>query len=199
MSGRSPQTIGPDALRPRRGAPIPTVMPGCPAAIASAAIALVCAAPLAGTASAGSDARAPKPTKPMTVAQLERALLAEMNRVRTARNRRALRPLATLRRPARAQSRYLLRAGELSHDSRDGSPFWTRLVAAGFPRNRLMGENLAMVSGCRRTTARRTVAMWMASPGHRANLLNPRFRWVGPGVAIGRGCSATYLTADYGG
>jgi uncharacterized protein YkwD len=172
-------------------------MPGRHAALASAAVALICALPLAGTAAA-RDGGTPQPAPTATVAQLERALVGQMNRVRAAHKRRALRPLATLRRPARAQSRYLLRIGELSHDSRDGSPFWTRLVAAGFPRNRFTGENLAMVSGCQRTAARRTVAMWMASPPHRANLLNPRFRWVGAGVAIGSGCSATYLTADYG-
>jgi uncharacterized protein YkwD len=167
------------------------------AAIASAAVALVCAAHLAGGVPLEQAAAAAGPDR-ASVPQLERALLVEMNRVRLARNRRALRPLATLRRPARAQSRFLLRTGELSHDSSDGSPFWSRLVAAGFPRNRLMGENLAMMSGCSPAAARRTVAMWMRSPGHRTNLLNPRFRWVGPGVAIGSGCSATYLTADYG-
>jgi uncharacterized protein YkwD len=172
-------------------------VPGRLAAIAPAALALLCAAPLAGgpaperaiAASAGAEVTPPR---------LEQALLAEMNRVRVARGRRALRPLATLRRPARAQSRDLLRAGELRHESSDGSPFWTRLVAAGFPAGRLMGENLAMVPGCSPASARRTVAMWMRSPGHRSNLLDPRFRWVGPGVAIDPGCSATYLTADYG-
>lgn len=162
---------------------------------AVAAIVMAAAVPFAGAAPSGST---PQPSGPPTAAQLERALIAQMNRVRTARGRRALRPHARLRRPARAQSRYLLRIGDLRHESADGSPFWTRIVAAGFPRNRHMGENLAMVSGCARTTARRTVAMWMRSPGHRANLLNRRFRWVGAGVAVGAGCSSTYLTADYG-
>ena len=41
--------------------------------------------------------------------------------------------------------------------------------------------------------------MWMASPGHRANLLNPRFRFVGSGAATDADCSLTILTADYGG
>lgn len=172
-------------------------MPGRLAAIASAALALLCAAPLAGAPAPARAVAAPEADR-ATAPQLEQALLVEMNRVRAARGRRALRPLATLRLPARAQSRDLLGAGELRHESSDGSPFWTRLVAAGFPANRLMGENLAMVSGCSPSSARRTVAMWMRSPGHRSNLLDPRFRWVGPGVAIDPGCSATYLTADYG-
>ena len=41
---------------------------------------------------------------------------------------------AVVQRPARAQSRYLLGQGILDHDGRDGSPFWTRLIAAGFDK-----------------------------------------------------------------
>ena len=40
--------------------------------------------------------------------------------------------------------------------------------------------------------------MWLASPGHRVNLLNPRFHFVGSGVAVAPGCAETILTADYG-
>lgn len=177
-------------------------MPARSAALATLAAALTCAflatAPAAAQEPEDAPPPAAAPRSGPSAVQLEDALLAEMNRVRTSRGRVALRPLATLRRPARAQSRFLLRTGTLTHDGPDGSPFWTRLVAAGFPRNRHMGENLAMMSGCPADAARRTVAMWMASPGHRANLLNTRFRWAGPGVAIGSGCSETYLTADYG-
>ncbi len=174
-------------------------MPPRPTLLALAALALACAGPLAGGAVAQEDA---EPSRPLATspspARVEAALLSEMNRVRVARGRVALRVHGDLRRPARTQSRYLLRIGDLSHEGADGAPFWTRLVAAGFPRTRLMAENLAMVSGCELSGARRTVAMWMRSPGHRANLLNPRFRWVGPGVAVARDCSETYLTADYG-
>jgi uncharacterized protein YkwD len=122
-----------------------------------------------------------------------------MNRVRVKRGRVALRPLANLRRAARSHSRTLLRAGAFQHDSLNGAPFWTRLVKAGFPSRRRMGENLAMVSGCNRAAARTTVSMWMASPGHRANLLNRRFRFVGVGAFTDADCSLTILTADYGG
>jgi uncharacterized protein YkwD len=173
-------------------------MPARSSVLAVTAVALACAGPLAGAALAQDDAEPPAPAATPARVKIENALLAEMNRVRVQRGRVALRPHASLRRPAREQSRYLLAIGDLSHEGPDGAPFWTRLVAAGFPRTRLMAENLAMVSGCEISGARRTVDMWMRSPGHRANLLNPRFRWVGPGVAVGRGCSATYLTADYG-
>lgn len=165
-------------------------------AMTAAAVSLLVPAGLGAAADTatedrGTGARASAP-------RIESALLAEMNRVRADRGRRALRPIATLQRPARAQSRYLLGQGILDHAGRDGSPFWTRLIAAGYPRGRALGENLAMVPGCGPEVAARTVRMWLKSPGHRANLLNPAFRWAGAGAASGADCSSTVLTADYG-
>ncbi len=146
------------------------------------------------------SAEAADPPTPETLGpgRIETALVAEMNKVRAERGRKPLRMSATLRRPARGQSRYLLATGQLTHDGPDGSPFWTRLVDAGFPRDRWMAENLAELGGCDASTARRTVQMWMDSPGHRTNLLNPRYRWVGVGSASDGGCSTTLLTADFG-
>lgn len=164
-------------------------------------MALTCAGALVGAAAAQEQSSVPPgptPTAARPAPRVEKALLAEMNRVRTRRGRRALKPLASLNRAARGQSRALLGAGAFQHESLDGSPFWTRLVAAGFPATRRMGENLAMVSRCDRAAARETVRMWMASRGHRANLLNRRFRFVGSGVARAPDCSTTILTADYG-
>ena len=55
-------------------------------------------------------------------------------------------------------------------------------VAGGF---RSAGETLAYHSGWN-AQPRRTVERWMNSPGHRAVLLSPGFRWVGMGLARGR-------------
>ena len=173
-------------------------MHGCRSALAMTAAAMALAgAVVTGPATAAAPHQAPEASR-VPPPRLESALLAEMNRVRVERGRRPLRSAATLRRPARGQSRYLLGIGALDHDGPDGSPFWTRLLAAGFPRGRSLGENLAMVPGCGPEVAARTVQMWLNSPGHRANLLNPAYRWAGAGVALGAGCSAAYVTADYG-
>lgn len=147
-----------------------------------------------GSANAADD----PPPATLGSPRIETALVAEMNRVRAQRDRPPLRMSATLRRPARSQSRWLLATGQLTHDGPDGSPFWTRLVDAGYPKNSWMAENLAQLGGCDAATARRTVQMWMDSPGHRANLLSPRYRWVGVGVAVDGGCNTTLVTADYG-
>lgn len=175
------------------------MMHGRRSALATTVAAIALAGVIAtGTAAAAAPHQAPT-ASPAPPPRVESALLAEMNRVRVNRGRRPLKAVATLQRPARAQSRYLLGIGTLAHDGPDGSPFWTRLVAAGFPRGRSLGENLAMIPGCGPAqVAARTVRMWLASPGHRANLMNPAFRWAGAGAAIGSGCSATYVTADYG-
>ncbi len=156
---------------------------------------------LAGAAIAAlGSAWSPTPVSAETDGpSLASAVLREMNLARARNDRAPLRMLNTLTRPARAHSRYLLEAGFLSHDSRDGSPFWTRLERAGFPRNRPMGENLVELGGCDGSTARLAVKLWMQSPPHRANLLAKRFHVTGLGVATGAGCETTVITADYGG
>ncbi len=161
------------------------------------ALALALVGPTATSVAASGGSAATSAT-PASASRIESALLTEMNRARTERGRRPLRSIATLARPARDQSRYLIGLGTLDHDGPDGSPFWTRLVAAGFPGDRALAENLAMVPGCGVAAAAQTVRIWLDSPGHRANLLNPRFHWVGAGAASGADCSETIFTADYG-
>lgn len=168
---------------------------GMPARPSAPAATAACAILLATASGHAADPAAPNALGP---GRIEAAIAAEMNRVRAERGRAPLTVSPALRRPARAHSRWLLATGRLTHDGPDGSPFWTRLVAAGFPRDRRMAENLARLGGCDAGTARRVVAMWMASPGHRANLLNPRYRWVGVGSASDAGCDVTVLTTDYG-
>jgi uncharacterized protein YkwD len=130
---------------------------------------------------------------------VERAVMREMNAVRTAHGLAPLRTVRPLMRPARAHSTWLARTGAFQHEGPGGTPFWTRLVRAGFPRSAAMGENLAMAGRCDAAAARQVVQMWMNSPGHRANLLSPRFRLAGVGAAGTAGCDRLLVTADYGG
>jgi uncharacterized protein YkwD len=130
---------------------------------------------------------------------MERAVVAHVNRARASHGLPPLRRGAPLARAARGHSRFLAGRGVLQHEDARGRPFWVRLVAAGYPRDRAMGENLAEVGGCGAGPARRAVGLWMGSPGHRANLLSPRYRAIGVGAAATGGCEATVLTADFGG
>lgn len=158
------------------------------------ATALAAAALAAVTFSGAQEAQAAPSADAIAV---ERALVKEMNKVRARHGLRGLRANAKLTRPARSHSAYLLSTGTLAHEGPGGAPFWARLVAAGTPRTRTLGENLAMASGCGVGAARQAVRMWLDSPGHRANLLHPRFRFAGAGIASAGDCSATILTADY--
>lgn len=173
-------------------------MHGCRSALAMVAAALTLVGPIAVSAAAESAPPSGSAAAAATAPSIESALLSAMNHARVTRNRPPLRAISTLQRPARDQSRYLVVLGVLDHDGRDGSPFWTRLFAAGFPRGHTLGENLAMVPGCGIDAAKRTVQLWLNSPPHRANLLNPVFRWAGVGAASDADCSSTVLTADFG-
>ena len=146
---------------------------------------LIVLLPLLLTSTAGAAARA----------KHEASLLAVVNGVRADHG---LRPLAVdtrLTRAARGHSATLLRRGVLAHGS-----FSVRLRRSG-ARGPRFGENLAW--GTRRyASADAIVRSWLASPGHRANLLRPGFRRIGIGALAGRFAGyrgATVVTADFAG
>jgi len=135
----------------------------------------------------------------VSAAALEKAVIKAMNAERVQRKRPVLRGAAVLTRAARRHSAYMARTGAFQHESGNGAPFWTRLVGEGFPKNKRMAENIAMVPGCDAGTAAWVVELWMDSPGHRKNLLDPQLRVTGVGVAVVGDCDQILVTADYGG
>ena len=70
--------------------------------------------------------------------------------------------------------------GYFDHSSRDGTPFWKRVDqwygSSGY-RFWSVGENILWSSP--NLTPGRAIALWMASPEHRANILNPQWREIG--------------------
>lgn len=62
------------------------------------------------------------------------------------------------------------RGGSIGHAGSNGSNVGARAEGAGY-RWTSVGENVA----AGRATASATLAQWMASPGHCANIMNPRF------------------------
>ena len=71
------------------------------------------------------------------------------------------------------------RFGFFAHESRDGSSFADRVRRYYRPRGGTwsVGENLLWST--RGIDARRAVALWMQSPGHRQNILTPQWREIG--------------------
>jgi len=140
------------------------------------------------------------------VGQLQSALIDQVNVLRASRGLVRLRVSPGLTAAATAHSTSMARKGYFSHNSANGASFSQRLAyfypARGF-RSWSVGENLLWSSPD--VGAARALKLWLASPPHRANLLNPRWREIGlaavhstsaPGVY--HNAPATIVTADFG-
>ncbi len=125
-------------------------------------------------------------------ADIEAALWRAIDGERLTAGLRALRHSPELAAAARDHSRTMAAGSILSHASPDGRSPAMRLVLAGifFAAN---GENVARA---RSFNARLFHQSLMASPEHRANILNPEFDTVGIGVA-GTWPGTIYVTQDF--
>jgi uncharacterized protein YkwD len=126
-------------------------------------------------------------------------LLKEMNATRINHGLRPLRMSRVLNRPAVRHSQFLARTGLLQHEGSNGSPFYVRLYGAGFSRRKAVGENLGMIGGCSLDASKVMIRMWLDSPSHRRNLLDPSYRVVGLAVVRAANCDQTVYTTDFGG
>lgn len=130
-----------------------------------------------------------------TMSQGERELLTAVNAARAAHKLQPLKVDPALTRVAQGYSTTLLRTNTFTHGA-----FAARLARSG-ARGPVLAENLGWGKGSRATAAG-IVRGWLASPGHRANLLRPGFTRVGLGARTGtflgvRG--ATVVTANFAG
>jgi uncharacterized protein YkwD len=125
----------------------------------------------------------------------ERALLAEVNRVRAAHGLGALRTDSRLIRAARSHTQTMLHRNTFAHGNTAA-----RLRRFGIRSGRV-GENLAWGAGTY-GSAEAIVRMWLRSPTHRANLLHRSFRKIGLGTGFGSFAgysSAIVVTANFQG
>jgi uncharacterized protein YkwD len=95
---------------------------------------------------------------------------------------------------AQSYSEVLATSGCFDHTCGPVPDFADRDEAAGYTDWISLGENLA--AGYPSPEA--VVAGWMASPGHRDNILSPRFTETGIGVATGDGKFRMYWTQEFG-
>ena len=81
----------------------------------------------------------------------------------------------------------------MSHTGSNGSDFGSRLSLAGFSFS-TAGENVA----AGQSSAAEVVSAWMASEGHKANILNASFTHIGVGYDNSAGATYQYYwTADF--
>ena len=135
------------------------------------------------------------------LATVAEATLCLLNGERADRGIAALRLNDRLQRAALAHGSDMVEHGFFSHSGRDGSQPAARIRETGYlsaPGNWRIGENLAWGTG-ELASPKAIVAAWMASSGHRANILQPAYREIGFGVLAGNPVSredggATFVT-----
>jgi len=145
-------------------------------------------------------AQLPSQLPPLPEHRLESRLLTLTNEARAAEGLAPLAPSAILAQAARHHAEEMARLGYFSHVSPTpgrGSPEERVRLMGG--THAMLGENLADVSARDLDAANRIVDGWMASPGHRTNLLHTAWTHVGFGLAEhtnGRAYVAQVFTAD---
>jgi len=127
------------------------------------------------------------------------ATLCLVNGERADRGLASLAPNAKLAAAASAYAADLVAGSYFSHTGRDGSSSLVRIQRSGYitrGAGYVLGENLAWGTGAL-ATPRSIMQAWMNSDGHRHNILNPRFREFGMGVATGNPASRDGHGATY--
>lgn len=137
----------------------------------------------------------------------------EVNKVRKVNGLKAFRKNTVLKNAATDQNNYLVRLGDLSHTQNVAGK--NHLVdrvkhyGGGF---RGMAENVLYEGFVIRTSngkkeiitqpyaemAKKMVVSWMNSPGHRKNIMNPNYNYLGTGIGYNADLHAVFATQVYG-
>ena len=132
-------------------------------------------------------------------AKIRAATLCLLNRKRAAHGARKLRENQRLAKAARKHAADMVRRDYFAHTAPGGVSFVDRIMKQDYVKNGqgwVLGENLAWGS-YQLATPKSIVRSWMHSPGHKANILNRRFREIGIGVVNGAPVPGTSHAATY--
>ena len=119
---------------------------------------------------------------PANQAQVHAATVCLINAQRVRHGRVPLGENALLQRAAELHSLDMAKRNFFEHRNPDGVQPDARIVRQGYPPI-LVGENLAW-GELEKSAPARVVALWMLSPGHRANVLDTGYREIGIGLAF---------------
>ena len=151
---------------------------------------------VAPNVSSASSEPAPQPP-PVDPATLEAGIVAGINAQRAAAGLPPLQLDPDLVMVARERSNDMAQRGYFGHVSPTGETFSSLMQSQGVPCS-WCGENIAYNNYPDDQTVAVVLSSWMASPGHRDNILRPTFSRVGVGVALG-GSGVKYYTAVFAG
>lgn len=118
-------------------------------------------------------------------------VIAEINAQRRKAGLAALAQNELLARAALLHSADMAARDYLAHDVPGGPTFVERVSTIGYPY-REIAENAARGYA----TPQELVSAWMASPSHRATILNPAYRDIGIGLSVGQHRGQPTVSAD---
>jgi uncharacterized protein YkwD len=174
-----------------------TLVPPTPVATATAPPATAVATLVPTTAATASPTpTSPAPTATATPASSFEAQVVVLTNQQRAANGVAppLTANAALGRSAHNYAVVMAGLNCVEHTCGPVPNFADRITQAGYNPWITLGENVA---GGQQTPAE-VVAAWMASPGHRANILNSAFHDIGVGFATSSSGFSTYWVQDFG-
>jgi uncharacterized protein YkwD len=137
------------------------------------------------------------------LAKVNKATLCLVNKERTKRGLQPLKRQAALSKAATGFARHMVAASFFDHTTPNGATVLDRIKATSYLKGRLqrwwVGENIAYGTGALGTPGS-IVKAWMKSSGHRANILQRRFRDIGLGVSLGspNGPTGATYVHDFG-
>jgi uncharacterized protein YkwD len=187
---------------------LPTTFPPARTAFLCAVAAVAAAvAMLPASAAAASCPGANLTPATGNVEQVRAAVLCLINQERERHGEGALTSSAKLAHAAQQHSRDMANEDYFSHITPDGQTPLNRMRANGYIPNAqdgyVVGENIAWGTMWL-ATPQSIVGAWMASPGHRANILDGAFRETGVGVeprppaSLAEGQPGALYTQDFG-
>ncbi len=176
----------------------------------TACLCAIVAAGLAGEVSSASADGCPNANltpQPSDLGLVRAAVLCLVDQERASHGEPALQPNAALTRAAQGHSREMAEQDYFSHVAPDGETPLERMRASGYlssPEDGyVVGENIAWGT-LWLATPQAIVSAWMASPGHRANILDAAYRETGVGVSphppasLAEGQAGALYTQDFG-
>jgi len=120
-------------------------------------------------------------------------VVARVNTIRASNGLRGLANSPALTRSAQWKSLQMAHYRYLAHSDLGRRDFADRIYECGYPAGSSVGENVAYGNN-----AKGVVTAWMDSPGHRRNILDPRWSFTGVAVALTPGTGVPYFTQEFG-
>jgi uncharacterized protein YkwD len=162
---------------------------------------------VAGIVAVPAPAALASPRQPsVSLSSLELGVVADINALRASHHLPTLQLSPALTDAARAHSQEMETDGYFAHSSDNGTAFWKR-IQRFYSTARWgywsVGENLLWSSPD--VDAQGALTMWLNSPEHKKNMLDPHWREIGisavheidaPGVY--KGLEVTIVTTDFG-